>query len=186
METELFDTRKPVPEVISLENIMETWKRYMRPEDRCLYAFLYLTGCRITEALYTRVTDMSLGNENGVGDVFKVNLVNLKNRKVKFRTVPVLNKDPEKYMVEYIYNYISKFNINPEGKLFALSRTNAYNRIASQEITARAIYNKKVIENYTFKVWPHYLRHCRLTHLVQYYGLDVFQIMGFADQYKTG
>lgn len=179
----MIHSNKPVPEVISMEETLSLWEEYDRPEDKTLFALLYITGCRITEALGIRPVDMETATMEAASPmrVLKIKLVTLKNRKHKFRIVPVpIENKVEGKMSEFIFKYIEKNNIPDDRRIIRLSRSNAWNRLSSKRLIARATHNKKVIERYEFKVRPHYLRHCRLTHLVQYYDYNETKLTYFA------
>ena len=177
---ELIHSNKPVPEVISMEETRDLWKEYDRPEDRTLFSLLYITGCRITEALNVRPEDLEKATLD-IGEILKINLITLKNRRHKFRILPVpIDNKIEKELTECIYKYIQVRKIPDDKKILKLSRTNAWNRLSSKYVTTRATQNKQIIDNYSFKVRPHYLRHCRLTHLVQYYNFDETKLTRFA------
>lgn len=81
--------------------------------------------------------------------------------------------------------YVANGNNRSEDHIFNISRTNAWNRLAKVEISTRAIQGKDIIEDYVKGVNPHYLRHCRLTHLVQTYGFNELQLMRFAGWTNT-
>lgn len=180
--------KKPVPEAMSMSEILKLGERYEAPQDRALLYFCYLTGCRITEALEARVEDIQRTRHVRLGEMATVKLITLKNRRVPFRIVPVLMKEIEEPMVSYIYSYIEVEGRSGKEKIFAwLQRTNAWNRMSKRKIMVRAIdkSRKQIIPEFVKKVNPHYLRHCRLTHLVQHYSFNEIQLMRFAGWTNT-
>lgn len=173
-----FDAKKPVPEAISMEEILPLAHRYTDHEDHVLVQFLYMTGCRITEALNTRVRDISWGNHAKLGEVLNIKLITLKNRKNKIRIIPVPMRAPTKTMVSKLIEWTDI--LGPDALIFSVSRNTAWNHLSKETITTRAIHGKEIIDKYTFKNRPHYMRHCRLTHLVQNYGFDALRLMRYA------
>jgi integrase len=166
---------KPVPEALGVEDIIRIGDSYQESQAKALFYFLYLTGCRITEALNVRAKDVTLETLPEVGDILRVHLLTLKNKLHKVRDIPVVISDKEKPMVDYVVWYLGQRQgeiYDPDIKVFTFSRQNAWNKLASKQITMRATHGKELIEDYTFKIRPHYLRHCRATHLVNYFGFD--------------
>lgn len=175
-----FHARKPVPEALSMPEIKALAENYSQPEEKALLYFLYTTGCRITEALKATPNDLTWVNHPEYGEVMRVKLINLKNKKNKFRVVPVLMNRYEKPMVHFITDYIKAYCKDKEKPIFNFSRNVAWNRMAKKTIVRKAAYHSQIIDNYSFKNRPHYMRHCRLTHLVQEYGYDALRLMVFA------
>jgi len=170
---------KPIPEALGIKEILRVGNLYAEPEVRALYYFLYLTGCRISEALKVRVRDIEFLQDKQLGDVMKVHLFTLKNRRSKFRDVPVLIRDHEKTMVEYILKFIGSQKRDPDSFLFFISRTNAWNKLTQVEIIVRAAQGTKVIEDMQLRIHPHFLRHCRATYLVQELNVPESQLVRF-------
>lgn len=175
------DVKKPVPEALGMKEILELGETYRSPADQALFYFCYLTGARISEALDVHTRDIK-----DHGEYLSVKLLTRKNRRVPFRDVPIPTKQKEEPMVSAIYEYI---NGDHAGKIFpGLTRNNAWFRLSRKVVTIRAVRlggQKKIIDNYNKKINPHYLRHCRLTHLVQHYGYNEIQLMRFAGWTNT-
>lgn len=172
--------KKPIPEALTPGEISVLARKYTG-RDRALFYFLYLTGARIIEALNVRIQDV---RKEGNG-IHTVRLTTVKNRRTRFRMIPILHHKIERPMLEYILNYIGKPRWKKargdDSLVFpGLSKRNAWNRLAKETITLRAVMGTRVIEKYTKKINPHYLRHCRLSHLVQYYGFNDTQLTRFA------
>jgi len=174
--------KKPVPEAMRMKDLVELGKRYSNPEDRALFYFCYLTGARISEALDVTPEDIHEHRSEELGEYLTVRLLTRKNRRAKIRDVPVPLQQAEKAMV----SYVNKYKGSGDGKIFTgLSRTNAWNRLSKVSISVRAIRGKEILPEFTKGVNPHYLRHCRLTHLVQHYGFNELQLMRFAGWTNT-
>lgn len=135
--------------------------------DRALFYTLYLSACRVTEALHLKSGDIEDREDHIV-----FHLVNLKNRNRKFKDVPVpkgLSVWEDK-MIKVVLEH--QDNIVPGAKLFPFSRHVAYHRLYDHIFYHTRAYDPrtgeyKIIEK-PFN--PHLLRHARLTHLVTLYG----------------
>lgn len=179
-------SRKPVSEALTMGDIYTIGNRYEDPQSRALFFLCYLTGARISEALAVTPRDINTANLKGLGDCVTVRLLTRKNKKVPIRDVPVLMAHKEGEMMAYVSSYISVEGPAKTDKIFGhLTRTNAWNKLTSQKIIVRALHGRKILEEHEQRINPHYLRHCRLTHLVQHYGLNDIQLMRFAGWSNT-
>ena len=173
---------KPVPDVVSIGEIKAIGERYMDSEIRALFYFLYLTGGRISEVMDIRIRDLELIKDAEGREIFKVHLLTRKNRRQKYRDIPVVLGNVETDMVDYIFKWIETFeNADPERKLFPdLNVDSGYQHIAKQKIKINATLGLNHFPDYVLRIHPHYLRHCRLTHLVQLYGFSDTALTRFA------
>lgn len=178
--------KKPVPEAMSMK-VVELFSHTYYGEDLAVFNFCYLTGARVSEALSCRKEDIQMAKSKDLGDYLTVRLVTLKNKKVPFRDIPVPMREVEEKMTKQIFTYMETENKKDADHIFHLSRTNTYNRLAKRTMRVRAIDKRKkeIISNYEKPMNPHYLRHCRLTHLVQHYGFNELQLMRFAGWSNT-
>lgn len=178
--------KKPVPEAMSMRDV-DLFRRAYAGEDQALFNFCYLTGARVSEALACRKGDIQIAKSKELGDYLTVRLVTLKNKKVPIRNIPVPMRQLEERMAKHIFSYMEVENLGDLDRIFNLTRTNAYNRLAKRTMKVPAIDKKKkeIIPDYEKPMNPHYLRHCRLTHLVQHYGFNELQLMRFAGWSNT-
>lgn len=172
------ESKKPIPEALHTKELVPLANKYNDPHDRALLLFLYLTGCRISEALNARTKDIEKIDHPELGEVYTVKLVTLKNRRNKFRIIPILSRNYEGPMIDYVNKFVN--TRGADQKIFSVSRTAAWNRLSREQLSMRAIHKMEILEKFTFSVRPHYMRHCRLTHLVQNYGYDSIKLMRFA------
>lgn len=179
-------TKKPIPEAVPMDTIYTIGNSYEEPRDRTLFFFCYLTGARISEALAVRPSDLTIVKSKVLGDYITVRLLTRKNKRIPIRDVPVPMKYKEGKMIDYIYSYM-EVNVRAKtDRIFGhLTRTNAWNRLTKKSIIVRAIHGRKIIDELENKINPHYMRHCRLTHLVQHYGFNDIQLMRFAGWSNT-
>lgn len=173
---------KPQPDVISLREVYELSKLLKHPEDVALYYIIYLSGCRVSEALELRGMDIELAISGDTGLLLFRNMPTRKNRKFKFRDIPVvINSPEEKKMAEFIYAYLKQFH--PEKKVFEkLKQTTLkerFSRAIKVDTFAQINSGKGSAkrDRYRFGLYPHYLRHCRATHLSEWYDIPPFQFL---------
>lgn len=171
---------KPVPEPLEMNEIYELGSRYPIVQDRALIYFLYLTGCRVSEALACRIRDLQERETREFGNVLTVKLITLKNRRQRIRIIPIPMNKHEGPMLKVFQKFIK--GMAPEQRIFAglKSRMNVCYHLAKHELTTRAVHDKEILDEFTFKVHPHYMRHCRLTHMVTYYGFGETKLVRFA------
>ena len=191
----------------SQEWIYQTALRYTNLRERALFIVAYLTGGRISEIVRTRYlrkvtyqyTEMEDKHGNKVRKVLRnkhkspiaetieknqinypgilrmdvlihevrsdgkqileIRMQNRKNKKVKVKSIPIpIHK--EKRLVGLLFEYLD--TLNPEIPLFPMSIR-----------TAERIINKVDMN-------PHFLRNIRLTHLVNIYDFNAYQLTRFA------
>lgn len=180
---------KPVFDTIDIERLYELGEIIKDKRIRALYFIMYLSGARVSEALNLRARDIRLTDSGE----FVITILTLKNREHPKRSNPVLyNANPkheyyhhyEKKMVDFVIGYISGFN--PDDKLFNMTRQSVFNKFTHSLFThTAATHGKTIIDDIEKRINPHYLRHCRLTHLVQEYGYTEIPLMIFAGWSNT-
>jgi len=210
---------RPRANVIDQKKIFELFGLYQEPKIKALFAFLYLTSVRISEAL--KITRPDIKTEKMKGkDIYVVHSPNLKNRYDTSKIIPIIPyTEYEKKMFEYFLDYLKTIP-NYSGSLIFpdLKRDLAHHKLAKQKIKVKAaVWNKYCklcrnplwrthgemictnanCENYKkiltekdiktvreeklidFTINPHYLRHCRLTHLSEL-GFDISDLIAIA------
>lgn len=179
-------TKKPIPEAVSMDEIYILGRQYKDPRIRALFFFCYLTGARISEALATTPKDINRTSSQELGDYITVRLLTRKNKRIPIRDVPVPLRHREGEMMAYMDAYLNVERPARGSRNFGyLTRTNAWNRLSEVKVVVRALHGRDIIEKYERGINPHYLRHCRLTHLVQHYGFNEIQLMRFAGWTNT-
>ena len=168
--------KRPIPDVISMKEVLDLSYK-LAPNDQILYLILYLTGARIGEVLRLQVRDINISDE-----FMTFNIYTEKNRRHPIREIPVRIRantaNPETVMADIIIEGIA--NKSPDTYLFNISRYLAHKRINKLSIVTKATIGNERLEYYELKIYPHYLRHCRLTHLRQLYAFDALAMMQFA------
>lgn len=168
------------PEVLPEEVMYDVAQRYKNNRDKMLFYTCYLSGGRISEVLkllrrdIIRVKSKKLHGK----ELLVFTLRTEKNRKYPIRKAPCVIEGTSGDMANELWEWLQRFN--NDDKLFpALSRTNAWNKLSKVQIHVRADKKGKTIEK-DLKIYPHYLRHCRLTHLVENYNVNDIYLMYFA------
>lgn len=160
---------------------------------QAFFAFLYLTGARLNEA-----TDFSLNRMSVKDGYVEVELRTLKTRDARKRwrkiviPLPPMAKCHEGKMWKIVSDYLNGFGPfdRPFKKWKSKSGMSVYlRRHVSIQVEAKVkdagAWNDKVIEK---DCHPHFLRHCRATHLVEYYNMHpsvLVQFFGWTDQNMT-
>lgn len=177
--------KKPIP--FPLRNIQEVefvGSRYhkecptMSEEREFQFLFGYLTGQRISETLQTSTFDVSVQEKEGK-EFMVVSSITLKNRVQPRRSLPVPMFGDEKAMAEKCWEKVQSL---PAGErlMGKLKRTNAWNRLSPVSVDVLAIDpTSRSVSPHTMKVHPHYLRHCRASHLAMFKGYDLFKLMQY-------
>jgi len=198
--------KKPRPlEVPSKEEIYNAGLKMYKiaqwnPNDLlALYFHLYLFGQRLTEALATKVRDFDIKKlkRKKKKNILLVVLtsINLKTKRIylKKKSLPLVidkNHQIEGRMFKFIYTYLLKPRLE-EGKYDEF----VFRRLIRYSPTIINYYFRRYIPpfrldavmpsgdyayGYYFSVHPHFLRHCRLTHLVEDENLDGLELMKYA------
>jgi len=149
---------------------------FYKIRDRALFSLLYLTGARIGE-IVKRVKKKDFEFIRFQNKQFMiVELYTEKNRLHPLRRTPI-SIEKEKELVDYVTQYME--NLEDEDYLFPFTKQRAW-----QIINLILRYNKPRNRKNKFMNANHFLRHCRLTHLVTNYDFtdqDLVQFTGWAN-----
>ena len=165
----------------------------MQTDDRlarCLLYLTYVTGARISEAVDFTRGDLILKEK-----LYRIEMRVAKKRgsAPSFRLVPIprgsWSKCQEDAMMEEVTKYINNFDIfqkpfrkwgREEGKggymKIYLRRAFPEVRIMAKIKNEKGIWYDGILQK---PLHAHYLRHCRATHLVDYYGFSDAQLRAF-------
>lgn len=171
--------KKPIPFPLNdAKEIYELGQKYEDPRGRLLLYWLYLTGHRVTEALTTRRRDVTLQTKEGK-NFMVVRTKTLKNRNQPLRFLPIPFDGNEKQIVDYVWSHID--HLSHDFLIFSnISRTNAWN-ITTKVDTPVLMINPKTrnVFERDMPLNPHYMRHCRASHLVMFDNYDIYKLMVF-------
>ncbi len=164
----------------TIEQIIEKGKQIENAELRALYFFEYQTATRISEALKLKFGDVRVASEDSHRYAL-ARVVTLKNRKKGIRFLPIpLYIGYEAQMYEYwkgIYEHRTDKVFKNVG-----SRNNVWDKFNDLIAFDTEVYSfsTKEITTQKVKLYPHLLRHFRLTHLVDIYKYDAFRLTEYA------
>jgi len=135
--------------------------RGLSQKKQGLVAFLYLTGCRISEAIGNKSTkyptqpikryQIEVKKHKGNDMLIVNNVPVLKRKGYILRNIPIVI-EKEREFVEILLKYLE--TLQPNDALFPMTRQTAW----------------KIV--YDIGLWCHYFRHLRNTHLTIDYGLS--------------
>jgi integrase len=181
--------KKPIPEPVSQETLWEHGNGMADLQDRALFYFLYLTGCRISEALQVMCSEINLV-PRAIGGlrykVISVDLITLKRQSGLPRRTVLINTvgiDREMFLIIEKLRVLRK---KPGDLLFnygdvksGRARKKAYWHLKKVICTTRGIAppDGRMVLMPDFGINPHYLRHCRATHLNATYGYNDRELM---------
>lgn len=128
--------------------------------SRALFALAYLTAGRCNEVLSLEEAQFKHIEVGGRRLLLIENMKNSKNRKKKFKDIP-LPLDEHKPLMDFLLTYLEARKGKRLFDFYTVSR-------------AEQLLNEAVGMN------PHFIRHVRLTHLAKYKQFDPMQLMKFA------
>ncbi len=152
---------------------------------KALFSFLYLTGARISEATLFKPIDILHEDKDKV----KLVITTLKRRKPKKRisVIPINPKYAKCYEDkhwEIVSSYIRQFS--PSEKVFARwGNMSEYlkRHVPELEGAGATLQGERIV--YTKPFNPHFLRHCRNSHLVEVYHASSHELKAFNDWSNT-
>jgi len=169
--------KKPIPYPLGMRETLAKADELSREEFKIFYYLSYLTGARATEALRTKGKDFSVNEHD---NAMIVQLQTEKNRREPLRNIPIPLYGTEETAANKVLDYVQSIGENEH--LFNFNRITAWRALGSIQINTRAIFlaPEKKVDDYSFPLFPHFLRHSRLTHLVVDYGYDASRLKAFA------
>lgn len=161
--------------------ILATGQQIKDERARALYYFLYVTGCRINEA-----TDFTPSRLTKFKDFYQIKLKTLKARSAfrKFRDVIIPRGEVCRCFENKMWNDVAPFLDKHQQFQYPFRKwRNMSEYIARKvpEVTCEALvktatsWEPKVVHK---RMHPHFLRHCRATHLVIYYSIPAIPLCG--------
>lgn len=149
-------------DMLSKDELLRMIEEIGSPRDKALICFLYLTGARVSEVV-DRIKRNQIEKKE-IGDKLYIiieGITTLKKKGVILpRTLPILI-DKERPFLLPLLNYIN--DLDMEQLVFPITRQRAW----------------QLIKKHT-GLFPHFLRHLRLTHLRTEYHFSEIDLKNFA------
>lgn len=159
---DVFKRNKIIEIVKSIPSLTKPKYPY-KTRDRSLFCLLYLTGSRIGEVVRrVKKKDFEIIKLKG-RQFLVVDLYTEKNRKHPTRRIPI-NMEKEKDLVKFVLEYLEF--LNDEDILFHFTIQRAW------QIVSKILIKYKKTSRNKFLNANHFLRHCRITHLVINYDFN--------------
>lgn len=180
---------KPQPQPVSYERlygIVKNWTEGSGGEHiKQFFIASYLFAGRRRETLQLRKMDLEKKEIKGM-DFLCAKMVTLKGRGKTnaIRDVICPVGGYEKAMADSFFKYIDNFF--DKEKLFEFSDNYAWRALTKLNVgPLQVLMKKNGIQTLVYKdeypCKPHYLRHCRLTHLVKYYNFSSQDLKKYVD-----
>ena len=145
----------------SRQELLNVINKIYNLEHKALVCFLYLTGARVGE-IVKQVKKFQLEFENIRGKPFLMvnNVLTLKRKRLVYRRIPIPLTKRERLFLQPFLDYVDP--LPKDAVLFNMDRKMAWS----------------IIRNKTY-LFPHYLRHIRLTHLKLHHNFDSLDLKKF-------
>ena len=147
---------------------------------------LYLSAGRVSEVLQIQHSDIQDRTYHG-HHVKEIHLVNEKNKKKNLKTVIIpIDNEYEQKMWTYIQPYYEHSYENqplfPNLNIKSISRNQIYNLLSKYKFKNLKTINPNNRRYYQVDLilFPHFIRHCRLSHLVILYNMSPEQLKSIA------
>lgn len=144
----------------SRQELLNVIEKIYNLEHRALICFLYLTGARIGELLDIKKYQLEFDTIKGTPFLIINNVKTLKRRTPVFRRVPIPLTKREQPFLKPFLDFIKP--LEQDELLFKFDRKKAW----------------AIVKDKTY-LFPHYLRHIRLTHLKIEHGFDALDLKQF-------
>ena len=168
---------KPIYHPIEPTEIKDTINQIRGTEYQNLARTLYLFGLRITEALNMKQRDITITGKPGK-QTYIAKVITLKNKKDPYRRPVAWQINTEGEIAENLIEYTQQKQ--PHQALFTMSRQQAWNIFSKVDITLDATtYEPRQKLTITRGLWPHYLRHCRASHLANHYFFGMRELQNY-------
>lgn len=169
---------KPAPLPISFYEIDKLRNQFEKDEQKNVFTLIYLTGQRVSEALDLRRDNIRMEVMPDGTKVLVLDSLNEKNRQNPRRVISIPMVGREADMIKETWESFDHFK--PDRRIIPYTRVSVYLWFSKIKLNVQAIEptTKRYIP-YEFKLFPHYLRHCRASHLACDYDMSPFNMMKY-------
>jgi len=171
---------RPIYYTPKAEIVLEMGEKIEDPLAQALYFFCYLTGCRISEA-----TDFTPSRLKMLDDFAQIELRTLKKRSTgpSYRKVLIPLGKYARCFEDKMFPHLSSFlngldQFKPPFKRWTNMSTYLGRAIElTTEAKKKNTLSGEWADGLVIKpLHPHYLRHCRATHMIEYYDLNLMEL----------
>ncbi|MBW2969148.1 tyrosine-type recombinase/integrase [Candidatus Woesearchaeota archaeon] len=151
-------------EIITLQQTIKLINKIQKKQHKALLSILYLTGARESEITHPnplRLRQLSFEKINEKNFLIFRQIITLKRRKTIRRNIPILIDKNTLPLINNITEYL-------ESEHFKEIRDEGDNTILFR-MSGKRVY--QIVQENT-KMYPHFFRHLRNTHLVTEYNLN--------------
>jgi hypothetical protein len=179
--------KKGIPGVPDYDRIVAIYKDLGDTKKAKLFLFSYVFGGRVTETISFRRMDFRKAVDAEYGEYIEAILLNEKKRGGSIKQVTRFNrifKDKEPVFYKDVDEYLERFP--PSDRIFGrCKRWFAWSCIKTIDfgpirLTQEFRGRREVVLREHFYGHPHYLRHCRLTHISNTFGFDIHALITYA------
>lgn len=191
MNTKNIEIRRksPIPMAIPPERLFRIIHKinkldYIKKWDlTALASFLYLTGGRISEVLDIKRSNIETKRINENLEIFVVNIKTLKSRIYPMRIIPIAPIKTDKPFYDIFHKFLSNNEYADDDYIFPFQTrfiiNKKFKKVKIKNLLQLDPINKEWIRQ-DFNLHPHYLRHCRLSHLASVFDYNEIDLMRFA------
>lgn len=174
---------KPIPMPITRTELMALAASENDFTKSLIYC-LYLTGARVSELNQIKTTNIEYARAPDGQEQVKVKLNTLKKRGrgLPIRDIPIKSANNlEMDMLKQILKHKHTYEKHGTELMYGLSRQYLWRKLKPIKFLTTLIMPKpfRAVDNKEWHLFPHFLRHCRATHLVTEYGFNAFQLQQY-------